>query len=238
MAYEREATMTRQRFQLSSPRHEAVPPPIADGRRLYPDHKTGLPATYNDEPAASLPADDDRHLQNGSQPPASPKADPPPLKRNLSKGERRHQGAQNGDTMLSHISEQRRADEERSYQLETPNGDSQPLPIMNNRRVTETSHFPPIDQNGRGVVSPNGDHSRFNEERSYFEGYTDNMSVSKASAVSDASSKFADFFGAGVFQIVLHNPTTAHQLKKFSQARFCGENMEFLEKVKIPLNLL
>ena len=34
-----------------------------------------------------------------------------------------------------------------------------------------------------------------------------------------------------VFRIVLHNPTTAHRLLKFSQARMCGENMEFLEKV-------
>ncbi|KAL8839399.1 MAG: hypothetical protein Q9170_001738 [Blastenia crenularia] len=41
----------------------------------------------------------------------------------------------------------------------------------------------------------------------------------------------ADFFSAEVFQIVLHNPTTAHRLLKFSQARMCGENMEFLEKV-------
>lgn len=41
----------------------------------------------------------------------------------------------------------------------------------------------------------------------------------------------ADFFSPEVFQIVLHNPATAHRLHKFSQARMCGENMEFLEKV-------
>ncbi|KAI4144653.1 MAG: hypothetical protein L6R39_004099 [Caloplaca ligustica] len=41
----------------------------------------------------------------------------------------------------------------------------------------------------------------------------------------------ADFFSPEVFQIVLHNPATAHRLMKFSQARMCGENMEFLEKV-------
>lgn len=44
----------------------------------------------------------------------------------------------------------------------------------------------------------------------------------------------ADFFSTEVFQIVLHNPTTAHRLLKFSQARMCGENMEFLEKVGAP----
>ncbi|MCJ1245706.1 hypothetical protein MMC30_002910 [Trapelia coarctata] len=41
----------------------------------------------------------------------------------------------------------------------------------------------------------------------------------------------ADFFSPEIFQIVLHNPTTSHQLLQFSQSRFCGENMEFLEKV-------
>lgn len=50
-------------------------------------------------------------------------------------------------------------------------------------------------------------------------------------SVSNSSSKLADFFGPEVFQIVLHNPTTAHQLKKFAQSRLCGENLEFLEKV-------
>ncbi|KAL8740541.1 MAG: hypothetical protein Q9190_006772 [Brigantiaea leucoxantha] len=47
----------------------------------------------------------------------------------------------------------------------------------------------------------------------------------------DRGNGLADFFGSEVFQIVLHNPTTAHRLLKFSQARMCGENMEFLEKV-------
>ena len=44
----------------------------------------------------------------------------------------------------------------------------------------------------------------------------------------------ADFFNPEIFQIVLHNPTTSHQLLKFSQSRFCGENMEFLDKVGFP----
>ena len=46
-----------------------------------------------------------------------------------------------------------------------------------------------------------------------------------------SSSRLPDFFAGEVFQIVLHNPTTAHQLLKFSQSRLCGENMEFLQKV-------
>lgn len=45
------------------------------------------------------------------------------------------------------------------------------------------------------------------------------------------NSKLADFFSSDVFQIVLHNPTTAHQLKKFSHQRFCGENLDFLDGI-------
>merc|ERR1711939_1202135 len=60
-------------------------------------------------------------------------------------------------------------------------------------------------------------------------------SVSRASQntglTSTSSSKLADFFSREVFQIVLHNPTTSHQLLKFSRSRLCGENLEFLEKV-------
>ena len=44
----------------------------------------------------------------------------------------------------------------------------------------------------------------------------------------------ADIFSPEIFQIVLHNPTTSHQLLKYSQSRFCGENMEFLDKVPLP----
>ena len=52
------------------------------------------------------------------------------------------------------------------------------------------------------------------------------------------STGVADFFSPEIFQIVLHNPTTSHQLLQFSQSRFCGENMEFLEKVRIPASKL
>ena len=58
------------------------------------------------------------------------------------------------------------------------------------------------------------------------------FSIPKQNGMADrGASGLADFFSSEVFQIVLHNPTTAHRLLKFSQARMCGENMEFLEKV-------
>ena len=46
-----------------------------------------------------------------------------------------------------------------------------------------------------------------------------------------ANNDIADFFNPEIFQVVLHNPTTSYQMLRFSQSRFCGENMEFLEKV-------
>ena len=46
-----------------------------------------------------------------------------------------------------------------------------------------------------------------------------------------ATADVADFFNPEIFQVVLHNPTTSYQMLRFSQSRFCGENMEFLEKV-------
>lgn len=68
------------------------------------------------------------------------------------------------------------------------------------------------------------------EEKSFYAHSV--VSTSQQTGVSGSSnSKMPDFFGHEVFQTVLHNPTTAHQLLLFSQSRLCGENMEFLEKV-------
>ncbi|KAK4940162.1 hypothetical protein LTR10_019697 [Elasticomyces elasticus] len=61
-------------------------------------------------------------------------------------------------------------------------------------------------------------------------------SISRASQATGAtstskSSRLPDFFAHEVFQTVLHNPTTSHQLLRYSQSRLAGENLEFLEKV-------
>lgn len=62
-------------------------------------------------------------------------------------------------------------------------------------------------------------------------------SNSTATSNSASNARLADFFGPEVFQIVLRNPTTAHQLKKFAQSRLCGENLEFLERVRLQILL-
>ncbi len=49
---------------------------------------------------------------------------------------------------------------------------------------------------------------------------------------SGLGSNMADFFSSEIFNIVIHNPTTAHRFLRFCQSRACGENMEFLQKVR------
>lgn len=56
-------------------------------------------------------------------------------------------------------------------------------------------------------------------------------SISGRTAKSTASQSMPDFFSSEIFQVVLHNPTTAYQLLKFSESRLCAENVEFLSKV-------
>lgn len=73
------------------------------------------------------------------------------------------------------------------------------------------------------------------EER---ENYEASISTQPTATSVTSNSRIADFFGAEVFQIVLHNPTTAHRLREFARSRLCGENLEFLEKVDQYQHLL
>jgi hypothetical protein len=95
--------------------------------------------------------------------------------------------------------------------------DSHQWPIRNGDEVNH-------DARGPGVLGPI-------EETSYCAPSA--ASISEQTNFSRTSSgRLTDFFGAEVFQMVLHNPTTCHQLTRFAQTRFCGENMEFLEQVR------
>lgn len=54
----------------------------------------------------------------------------------------------------------------------------------------------------------------------------------RRSVLSHASSiRLPDFLSYEIFQAVLRNPTTAHQLLRFSETRLCSQNIEFLNKV-------
>ena len=97
-----------------------------------------------------------------------------------------------------------------------PPVDSHQWPLRNGDEFNHESR-------GLGVLSPI-------EETSYYAPSA--APISEQTNVSGTSSgRLTDFFGTEVFQMVLHNPTTCHQLTKFAQTRFCGENMEFLEQV-------
>lgn len=56
-------------------------------------------------------------------------------------------------------------------------------------------------------------------------------SFSGKTVASVGSQNMPDFFTSSIFQVVLHNPITAHQLHKFSESRLCAENVDFLSKV-------
>lgn len=64
------------------------------------------------------------------------------------------------------------------------------------------------------------------------------MSARTAGSVSGTVGSMPDFFSTAIFQVVLHNPTTAHRLLKFSESRLCAENVEFLSKVDEYRNTL
>ncbi|TLD18069.1 hypothetical protein PspLS_10536 [Pyricularia sp. CBS 133598] len=51
------------------------------------------------------------------------------------------------------------------------------------------------------------------------------------SVATSGSARMPDFFGPNIYQVVLQDPITAHQLLKFSESRLCGENLEFLQKI-------
>jgi hypothetical protein len=95
------------------------------------------------------------------------------------------------------------------------------------RSLHNNFHVPPVTPIAPNMSAPND--SKHSQDVSHG---VDSLSVSNQSAISSGSTnRLADFFGMETFQMVLHNPTTAHQLLKFSQSRFCVENLEFLDKV-------
>ena len=60
-----------------------------------------------------------------------------------------------------------------------------------------------------------------------------NIQNDNTAGIGEARDGHTDFFSPEIFRVVIHNPTTAHRFLKFCQARGCGENMEFLEKVRL-----
>jgi hypothetical protein len=105
------------------------------------------------------------------------------------------------------------------------------LPGEQNHSIHNNSNTGP--HNGAVDTYMGMNNGQFDDDEVHGAPSIDSMSISKRSAVSGSRSlsKLANFFGPEIFQIVLHNPSTVHQLTKFAQSRFCGENLDFLEKV-------
>lgn len=86
--------------------------------------------------------------------------------------------------------------------------------------ATNDFNFGPLNSSNRMEPRDEGKHSP---------GQLVATGPSNSFTTKDAA--IAEFFSQKTFQLVLHNPTTAHQLHKFSQDRLCGESMAFLKKV-------
>lgn len=61
---------------------------------------------------------------------------------------------------------------------------------------------------------------------------TESLSKQHSIMSSSSSATLPEFFSYEIFKTVLQDPTTAHQLLKFSRTRLCSENIEFLNKVR------
>jgi hypothetical protein len=106
------------------------------------------------------------------------------------------------------------------------------------------SHRPATQLECHRIVSDRGERENVGNKKASSRGDDEVSRSSKSETLAGSSAagnngnngmNITDFFGAEVFQIVIHNPTTAHRFLKFCQSRACGENMEFLQKVSLVL---
>ena len=229
----RETDNVRQRFQPHTESRSATPPPISSARRIIIDesaeeneYHNGNSPSYtaitkgNDvEDPLSRTHSLNANTTHSHYPPLSYRASSRPT------SQRELRSPALGHSRLHRDSE---------YDLNPRNGERYPTRRMDYRSIDEEmdQDYTNESQNEDAGPSflahppPGVDHrSRFSD---------DTISISKQSMVSTNSSRMPDFFGSGIFQVVLHNPTTSHQLLKYSESRFCSENVEFLGQVLIP----
>ncbi|KAH7312973.1 hypothetical protein BKA65DRAFT_467270 [Rhexocercosporidium sp. MPI-PUGE-AT-0058] len=102
-------------------------------------------------------------------------------------------------------------------------------PIQAQRREQETPNIRTTTYEERRIASRGGDNGKSRSTRESESGSS--RSGGTMSAAGSANGNMTDFFSSEVFNIVLHNPTTAHRFLRFCQSRACGENIEFLQKV-------
>jgi len=123
--------------------------------------------------------------------------------------------------------------------LTTP---SQIHPLHANDSSSSINRTPPLPQmqNSGRPASRGGTgrsmslNHRRNDIRENDEAPADSGNSVNGSAGSYGSN-ITDFFSSEIFQIVIHNPTTAYRFLRFCQSRNCGESMEFLQKVCVDV---
>lgn len=104
------------------------------------------------------------------------------------------------------------------------------------------SHPPTTQLERHGTMSGRGGRDSASSKKASSKGDDEASRSSKSESLAGTpiaggsgnnGANITDFFGSEVFQIVIHNPATAHRFLKFCQSRACGENMEFLQKVSL-----
>ena len=125
-----------------------------------------------------------------------------------------------------------------------PSSSRQGSPKREQVGMSLRSHPPPARNSVNGRISEEKLEKEFQNLQSTSATESDGSKQSKQSSRSSRSNKnsfgsnhkirgssVTDYFSPEVFQMVIHNPTTAHRFLKFCQSRNCGENLSFLQKV-------
>jgi hypothetical protein len=113
--------------------------------------------------------------------------------------------------------------------LSNPRQDQTPFSLRSNPPLSSTERFgTTLNHEERDNVASRKGSSRGEDEASRS---SKSETLAGSAAAGNNGMNTTDFFSSEVFQIIIHNPTTAHRFLKFCQTRACGENMEFLQKV-------
>lgn len=227
MATSRDSNSARQRFHLRDlDNGSATPPPISNGRRVIIDddayeeeyrleHSTPAASSRPRQPEGQIPYRSQSMLRNGQRSASFTHGTKSPIA-----------GAR------TPVMDFQRLYDTFDSDTQSNNGSTAGhYQQMDHRRLNNGGGQPHFEGSQYPAVTSPLSEYRGRDGINYFNRDADATSISKQSTTSTGSSRLPDFFGPGIFQVVLHNPTTAHQLLKFSQARYCSENVEFLAKV-------
>ncbi|KAK1994596.1 hypothetical protein LX36DRAFT_613917 [Colletotrichum falcatum] len=223
----------RNDYHRSDDRSRDVAPAHATAAAPQPAENAPRPSTAHHRQARDIPTSSSRtSSRQSSQPPRSRVADALAAhKRELR------------TPVLDHHRLYQDAEPPAAGQRRTHN--PQPRRLTHREEVSDLEEEAPHQDHGDrsrpdAPAAPDHHHHHHHRPKTAAAGAAsdDAMSISRQSTSkqsmmsSESSSRGVDFFGSGIFQVVLHNPITVHQLLKFAEARFCSEGVEFLKKLE------